>query len=221
MAFAHKVNRITIRGISYGGEEEWTTGFFMGNAGADANAPSQAVVDAMGPLWNTFFTSAANKFGNNFQTTEIKIAQLDVDGHTVADSPKYYTYPAPITGGWNGSGFPPQIALVGTLVGVSPRGLASKGRMFLPGINASLDANGRISASDRLAICTGLRVFLRGVVDIAGEDNVPILASKGRPGIIPTPGVSHEIISVRVGNVYDTQRRRRNALVEAYSTVNL
>ncbi len=222
MAFAYKINRVTMSGTSFGGEEQWSTGFYMGYTAGDANLPQQSVVDAIGPLWQTFFLAASSKIHNQWQTTEVKIVQLAVNGTTVPDSQVYYTYPAPISGG-GGAGvsvFPPQIALVATLVGPQARGLASKGRMFLPGVTAAVNANGRISDADRGTICTNVRTFLRGVTDIPGEDNVPMLASQGR-GLLSVGAINHEVISVRVGNVYDTQRRRRNALTEAYSTVVL
>lgn len=221
MAFAHKINRVTIYGSSFGGEEEWSTGFYMGEHDADADLPSQTLVDALGPLWQTFFTATTSYIGSAWKTAEIKIAQLGTDGKVIADTPVYYTYPTPITGGGTGPNFPPQVALVATLVGPQARGLASKGRMFLPGVMSALDGNGRIADAQRASICTNLKTFLTAVNTHAATDNVVMLASQGRkPPLLGDP-VNHEVISVRVGNVYDTQRRRRNALAEAYSTATL
>lgn len=221
MGFSHQVNRVTISGSMYGGEEEWSTGFYMGNVGADSNAPLQSIVDAIGPLWQTLFTTSANGFSNNYKTHEIKIVSLKAsDGKTVPDSQVYYTYPAPITGGYATNQNPPQIATVCTLIGVAARGLASKGRMFLPGTGFSVDTNGRIPTANQTALTTGMKTFLTAV-NALPEDNVILLASQGRkPPLIGGP-VMHEVISIRLGNVYDTQRRRRNALTEVYTTQTL
>jgi len=219
MPYAFKVNRVTMQGTSFSGEEIWSTGFYLGNVSADADAPTEAMATSIGALWQTFFTHTNSRISSQFQTTEVKIAQLGTDGLTIPDSVKYYTYPAPISGVQGSTLFPPQIALVATLVGPQARGLASKGRMFLPGVSAAVSTNGRISDLNRGEMATNVRTFIRGVVDLAETNNVPLLASQGRPGIGGTAPVNHEIVSVRVGNVYDTQRRRRNGLAEAYSTV--
>ena len=220
MAFAHKINRVTISGSMFGGEEEWSTGFYVGNASADANTPDQTFVDAIGPLWQTLFTTAANGFNNNYKTHEIKMVQLGTDGKTVPDSQRYYTYPAPITGGYATNTNPPQIALVVTLIGVSARGLASKGRMFLPGTGFAVDVNGRIPTASQTTLTTATKTFLTAV-NALPENNVVMLASQGRkPPLLGDP-VNHEVISIRIGNVFDTQRRRRNALTEVYTTATL
>lgn len=221
MAFAHKVNRVTMSGSMFGGEEEWSTGFYMGNVSADANLPQQSIVDAIGPLWQTFFTTAANGFNSNYKTHEIKIVQLKAtDGKTVPDSQVYYTYPAPITGGYTTNINPPQISAVATLISPIARGLASKGRMFLPGTGFSVDTNGRIPTASQTSLTNNLKTFLRAVNDLP-EDNVILLSSKGRTAPLLGAPVMHEVISVRIGNVYDTQRRRRNALTEVYTTATL
>lgn len=220
MGFAHKVNRVTISGSSFGGEEEWSTGFYFGYTSGDADLPDQATVDAIAPLWQTFFTSSTSYIGNAWKTHEVKMSQLGTDGKTIADSPKYYTYATPLTGGGTGPNFPPQVALVATLVGAEARGLASKGRMFLPGVISALDGNGRLADAARSAICTNLKTFLTAV-NALPANNVVVLASQGRKAPLLGDPVIKQAISVRVGNVYDTQRRRRNALTEVYSTATL
>jgi len=221
MPYAFKVNRVTLQGTSFSGEEIWSTGFYLGNIAADADAPTESLATSIGALWQTFFTHTNSRVSSQFQCTEVKIAQLGTDGNTIPDSVKYFTYPAPISGIQGSTLYPPQVAMVATLVGPVARGLASKGRMFLPGISAAVTTNGRISDLNRGELATNVRTFIRGVSDIAETDNVPILASQGRPGIGGTAPISREVVSVRVGNVYDTQRRRRNGLAEAYSTVVL
>jgi len=47
-----------------------------------------------------------------------------------------------------------------------------------------------------------------------------ILASAGR-GTAGTGARNEPVTRIRVGNVYDTQRRRRNQLAETYVSANL
>ena len=221
MAYAYKVNRVTISGTSFGGEEEWSTGFFHGYETGDCEEPTEADCTEIGGHWQTFFTTTSTKVNNNWKTTQIKMSTLNTDGSTDLDSVKYYNYPTPISGAFSTNNYPPQISLVGTMKSTLARGLASKGRMYLPGIGATVDTNGRIASTDSLAICTNLRLFLFECGQIAGNNNVPVLASFGRTAPLIGAGVTKAIAAVQVGNVYDTQRRRRNALTETYSTVNI
>lgn len=219
MAYAHKVNRVTISGASFGGEEEWSTGFFHGYETGDAEAPTEDDCAEIATHWQAFFTASSTKITSVWTTTQVKMATLNTDGTTDLDSVKYYNYPSSIAGNAITTVFPPQVSLVATLVSTLARGLASKGRMYLPGVGATLDSNGRMASADRLAVATNLRLFMFECSQLANNNNVPMLASFGRTAPLIGAGVNKAVHSVRVGNVYDTQRRRRNALTEAYSTV--
>lgn len=217
MAYAHIVTRCTISGTSYGGAEEWSTGFFLGSSGADSADVTQAGVDAVAGFWETFFETASSSIPDEWATTEVKLARLATDGSTILDDVVHHVYPAPIIGAGVAAPYPPQISLVATLLSANPRGLASKGRMYLPGVAAGIDATGHMNSTSQGTIATNLQTFfnaVNGAIDLGGDS--VILASFGRTAPAVGPGVSALVTSLRVGNVYDTQRRRRNALVEAY-----
>jgi hypothetical protein len=96
------------------------------------------------------------------------------------------------------------------------RGIASKGRMFLPGMNADWMTNiGLIGGAHREALVAACKLFIEDCRTWTSEYvGVPAIVSQGAQGGAG-PGVAEPIIGVNVGNVVDTQRRRRNALVEA------
>lgn len=221
MAFTKKVARITIHGTSFNGNEEWTTGFYMGTTGVDATQPTQAFMDIVKSSWQTFFTNATSYFGTAWKTDYVKGVLLGTDGKTIADSAMYSYYTTAIAGVQAGAMFPPQCALVATLTSGAPRGLASKGRMYLPGINATLDNTGHISSTNTGTIATNLKTFLNALNGTVEQPGVVILASQGRKAPLVGPPVNAVVTGIRVGNVYDTQRRRRNQLLETYSGVTL
>lgn len=219
MAYENEVVRVTISGTSWGGAEIWSTGFFMGTVGADAPDPTQAWADAVRAGWETFFTAAVpGAFSNAYTTTAVKLSKLDaLTGDVQLDKTVYANIQTPITGA-TGVYNPPQVALVATLLSDTPRGLAAKGRMYLPAPAANVDNTGKISTVVRDAIRTNLATFF---TNLNGNANVPadvILASFGRTPPAVGGGVSRLVTSVRVGNVLDTQRRRRNQLVESYAS---
>lgn len=228
-AYAHKIAKVTISGTSYGGAETWTTGFFMGSPTADisgVNAPgSQSIATA----WQTFFTNATSSFSSEFKTVQVKTAMLNTDGSTDIDEIDYYSYPSPIAGGAGASALPAQIALAATLTSDNQRGLAAKGRMYLPGINAPVTGStGKIASATVGNIRTNLKTFLDAVNVGTGTSGRIILASKGRKqanqvngDTIYIGGVSAFVTGCRVGDVYDTQQRRRRQLPETYQTAVL
>lgn len=221
MAYEFKVNRVTISGTSFGGEEEWSTGFFLVNESSDVLSPTEQGAADIGAAWQTFFLAASTKMNSNWKTTQVKIATLNTTGGTDLSSVVYYNYPTPITGTTVTPTFPPQISLVATLLAGVPRGLGSKGRMYLPGIAVSPDGNGRIPTTDAANICNNLASFLNLINGDADVGDRVGNASFGRTPPAVGPGINRYVESVRVGNVYDTQRRRRNALTEQYSSATV
>lgn len=221
MGYSHKVARVTIHGTNFNGAEEWTTGFYMGLEASDALAPTQEFADAVKAAWNTYWTNSLSRFSSQWKYDYIKVATHGTDGKTIPDS-VVYSYPVtPVSGGSTSDSFPPQVALVATLISANQRGLAAKGRMFLPGINANIGADGRIASSNQTDILTNFTTFMTSVNGIQNTPGVIVLASQGRKAPLVGGPTMKAVTAVRLGNVYDTQRRRRNQLVEVYQTAQL
>lgn len=94
------------------------------------------------------------------------------------------------------------------------RGPAAKGRIYLPNYAAgpiSIDRMRVQTATAQDAVGLG-QALLDAVANTAGTVSVtPVVASAINGTIRP-------IISIRVGDVVDVQRRRKNAMVETYSS---
>lgn len=223
MVYAHKVHRVTLSGTMFGGTEVWSTGFFTGAKDADpAGPPTQAGADAIRTAWETFFVSDAAKISRDYQFTTCKIAAINDTGHTDL-SQVVYSYPSGTVSGYttHSTPLPPQCALVSTLTTVRPRGLASKGRMYLPGIIGPVTTNGKMASTTVSGIAAALKTFYDAVNASTDVPGAIILAAKGT-GILPALTAQNEwVTGFRVGDVIDTQRRRRNNLVEVYDVRTL
>lgn len=219
MALPFKVARITINGTMFGGAEQWSTGFWMGAAGADATVPTAAFMDIVATEWKKFFIASTSGINLNYQTTSYRGALHGTDGKGIPGAVVNKYEGTPYGGGGTGSAIPPQNSLVATLTSAVPRGLGSKGRMYLPGISLSISADGRIPSPGPLNIATNLKTFFAALNATVEQPGVVVNASPGSKPPLLGPGVIRPITGVRVGNVYDTQRRRRNQLVEVYSSV--
>jgi hypothetical protein len=200
------------------GGEQWSTGFFIGEENADADHPTQLLADAVRDAWEVFHESATSYIGNGYTFEQVKLASINADGHTDLEN-VVYSYPATaVAGAISGATLrlPPQCSLVATLTTERVRGLASKGRMYLPGITLSVDANGKLSTTQAGNVATNLQGFFNAISGSFDMPNKVILAAKGT-GLLPALTAQNEpVTGIRVGDVIDTQRRRRNALVELY-----
>lgn len=217
MAYAYKVNRITFHGTSFDGGEEWSSGFYMGYTDQDASAPTEGDLAFVAGVWETWFEASASKVSSAWKTVGCKSALLNVNGTTDLDNVVYFNYPAPITGGYTGGQHPPQISLVVTLKSGIPRGLGANGRMFLPGISQGIQSNGKIIDVARDEMADQLQDLFDGI-NTAWNTGYLINASQGRTVAPTSPPLNAKIETIKLGNVYDTQRRRRNQLSEAYAS---
>lgn len=218
MAFAYKVIRCTAFGSAFAGDEQWSTGFYMGTTGADIDPPTQKSADDLLEHWKTFFQSTNVSVCSSYKTEGVRVTLYNTNG-TMDASKNFYAYPTVSFAGANGGApLPAQTSLVASLQAAPDRGLASKGRMFLPGINHGLDASGRIPTINVTNTLTAFKTFINAVngdIDLYGS---VINASKGGTGQSIAPPVNRLVENVLIGNVYDTQRRRRNTLSETYQT---
>lgn len=227
--YAFPIHRVTISGTSYNAAEIWSTSFYVGHHNQAMGTALQGVADAIRTAWTTFFTSTDVAFSNKWQTNQIKIARILADGKTDTNNVIYAPYGTAISGNSSFNRYPPQIALAATLEVAGKRGLASKGRMYLPGIAQAIEDDGRLSAANSLKVVNGFKAFMDQVNVAVSGDGAVILASQGKRvknaqgEYEPVPGtaVNDYVTRVRVGSVYDTQRRRRNDLVETYQTATL
>jgi hypothetical protein len=218
VTYQNRTWRVQILGTMMSGAEEWSTGFFLGNIGGGdvGTAPTSTDAQTIATLWSTQFTNGSRGFSGNFKTIGTKISLVDTAGHADPANTAYYYYTTPISGGSGGSWFPPQISLVATLTTARVRGYGSKGRMFLPGINFPIDANGKMGSTEATSIKDGMKTFLDGVNTAFSSDYEVVLNSALSAGIPGHPALMEPVTGVRIGNVYDTQRRRRNQLTEQY-----
>lgn len=114
--------------------------------------------------------------------------------------------------------WPFQIAMAVTMDTSVSRGLASKGRIYVPSGNLGVNNDGRVNDATTAALAAAAADFFSNLNNQPGVDTQDprvIIASRGNEAVVNGP--MREVNSVRVGNVPDTQRRRRNQLVELYS----
>lgn len=214
--------RVTFSGSTMSTGEEWATGFWLGTMFGDSTPPDQAEADALKALWQTFFTASTSKFWAGCKTEQVKVALVGANGQSDPNNSVFAYYSPVISGtGTDTVPYPPQCSLVATITSPKARGFASKSRMYLPGINAPIGSDGKVLSTTVNAINNNFKAFLDGVNAHADIDGFVILNSAESVGIPSHGAIIEAATGCRIGNVYDTQRRRRNQLQEVYSTAVL
>lgn len=221
MPYANRVIRATIFGTMYGGAEEWSTGFYLGVPGVDSGMPSEAAAQEIGTAWNAFFENVGSGISWAWKTAGVKLALKGTDGKTVPDNVATYYYSDQPVGAKPDNGFPPQVAVVCTLLAGTGKGLAGKGRMYIPGVSHSVQQGGRMHTDSAASVSLNLKTFMDAVNAAPSVEGILINASQGRLTAGGSGPISRVVNELRVGTVYDTQRRRRNGLVEEYSSRTL
>jgi len=225
---------VSVIGDAYAGPERWQFGLRITDGGIDNLATAQAIAPIVRAFWEG--TGAWNLPAVQWQPsathrlTEVKVARVDVNGIYPPTEASASVFFVPAVSGTTPAlvGQAPQLATCVSLQTALPRGLGSKGRIYLP-------PNARMNSGNSGAIATNMaQVYADAVALLVGQINAQALignvavfsrgkAERGQPDAkgkyhytYPNPGATNNVTGVRCGNVVDTQRRRRRQLVETY-----
>lgn len=122
---------------------------------------------------------------------------------------------API-GGTGSSRLPPQTSLVCSLRTNTPGG-SGRGRIYLPIIGATIGANLRLNATQFAAAAGEFKTYLAAMQSALATQFTPITFNLAVRSV--KTNTTPHVVRLQVGDVLDTQRRRRDALPETYSSV--
>lgn len=190
---------MTLEGTTNDGA--WSFGVWTTNTGDDAAAALTKFQTAVAAMWasgiDAFISDqiayTAQKVVTVDQSTGKQIARAD---GAVTDA-----------GADTGESLPPQVALAVTLrTALATR--AGRGRIYLPPFAVSQVVNSRMNATNKGTTLTAVK----GMFDtLISDGHTPVLY--GRTAHTVTP-----ITTLALGDVFDTQRRRRDSYAETYTS---
>ena len=178
------------------------------------NPDSSPVLEDLKADCSKFFTA----LGVSRAATLTKVSINEIDPITrryVSETMSYEREFAPVRGPGTQL-LPAQLSTALTLETGVRRGLAARGRIFLPPINVQLGDSGHIETAARSGIATAGATFIRDLNNWPGLD---LGVNNLRVVVLGRDGSTRAVTGVSVGSVVDTQRRRRSALKEVYTTV--
>lgn len=111
---------------------------------------------------------------------------------------------------------PPQCALVVSLLTGRP-GRSYRGRFYWPAITQAMTASGKWGGTSTTTLANAFKaLLLESVAGVGtGEQAMRVVVASAATGDLTA------VSSVRVGDVVDTQRRRRDKMVETYASVTI
>lgn len=180
-------------------------------------AEAEIVIGTLGPLLLTRLTTlmgnANLRWADYSRLNYVRIAAVNIDG-TEDDGALVFEDSTPAVG--VATQVIPQASLVLSTRSGVVTGSANFGRMYLPHTAPLLGAVSPVLAgATTAALATAAQVFVNGCntdMNAAITQNVSAMIMTQVLG-----GVSKKINQVAIGNVIDTQRRRRNQLPETYA----
>jgi hypothetical protein len=209
------------------GSEIWSCSLRMANpvAGASSEDPANYLQDMTNDV-RTFINSSV--FNTQTVLTFVKFNKINEQGRYASAQESFTSFLSGTSGplatgkGTSTTYVPPQSTLAVTLHTARVRGPGSRGRFFVPApaVAAAVGADGRLAAGDVGPVSSlGLQVqtLLTNLNNHPGFD-----AGQGPRVVVATPGGrgapegdNVPVTGWSIGRVVDTQRSRRNALLEA------
>lgn len=186
-------------------------------------APDDWLNDQVAPAFDDWMDTAGRSTGCRLDL--LKVYPIGTNGKAIPAAP--YTSGTPVTLTWTANN--PLGATSGNLMPInnavvashrtSQVGRAGRGRMFIPGLAAgAVSAEGLVDPTVLGFLLNAQVALLEAVSYIPGG----AITAEVVPCITGGSFTQYASISqVRVGNVFDTQNRRRRQLVETYSSATV
>ena len=194
--------------LGQGNEEAWSVGLHFRPPPGDPVSPSavQGWCDnIVGAASTVFGTSLLQRLSTSGRITQVRANLYGDTGPAVYSGLSIFPSPLQGTGSIT---LPPQASVcVSLITGVSGRRF--RGRFYWPALTGSMSNNLKFDVPAGTAIAyatmlTEIATRFPGDVDVA-----PVVYSQASDVLTP-------VSAVRVGDVLDTQRRRRDALTELF-----
>lgn len=187
---------------------------FQGSGGGMGTAawtyPDQfALATAIYDFMNAIKSRVSTKFAWN----RIKLSPIAPDGKNAA-GPTVFSLKTPLVGTDAGQSLPPQNSVALSFVRRIP-GRRGRGRMFLPAVGTgSLTPEGQVGGTAQTAYRNAGKGLDTAIKAMGGgtdwEYRLVVTSAASANYVMPA--------EVRVGNIVDTQRRRRNAIRETFTS---
>jgi len=193
---------------------EFTWGLHVTAASGLAAVLSAAVRDAFLDYWNGVpagTDAVKTLYAVDTLVDDAVVDELDSNAkHNVQQG----TTVINLAGTGAGEPLPPNVSVVGSKTSDLPT-RSGRGRCYFPPPTVDSMNSGLLSNGSRDIYAQAFANFMSNLSTAAGGAYVPVISHGPFPPAAPTP-----FNQVKVGNVFDTQQRRRRKLKEAFNVIS-
>ena len=204
--------------------ETFSTSINWGVFGLSPDSAEQVAVDGIAARLKAWITGANTPqsletlLSLSGEITSVRVEKRAEDESILSVSETLLT--ASVTGS-GGSTKTPQDALVFSLRTNTP-GARGRGRMYWPALGATISTSFQLTAPTAAATVADAKTFLAGMGNDINQYFIGI--ADARRVVLSVRSVTdhlcRDVVTLQVGNVLDTQRRRRDNIPETYSSVS-
>jgi hypothetical protein len=197
-------------------DEIWQCGVHLSAIPAPTGTVDlQTYVDTIATALGTWYSASGSAMCSTSHLTQLKAAYKDATGH-YAFAPGVHTYGTPPAGNTATQGGPSFTSIAYSwTTGITTGKRGRFGRIYPP--NYTYPPFGAaITGANAALAATAAKALLNILVNAGGSGVLHNMTPVVYSGVA---GAAYPITGVRVGNVYDVQRRRKDAVPETYATV--
>ena len=195
--------------------ESWSFNLRFGsedNQSGGGGTVTQAMADAAALACRAMITSTDARFSTATHFDEVRVYPIGANGKMTAE-PNIAAPTEPTKGPVSGPHLPFQSSLVVSLT-ANGIGKGKRGRFYLPMQCLEVTTSGTVQPAQMATVVPAVVTFLNALNDGAATTPNQALGISGSTG---AQGTFRTVRHITVGNVIDTQRRRRRSLVEVRS----
>lgn len=197
------------------GGEKAQTGYMVepgGSASAFVTAMVQIDAEALMTSFANIWNSSDILTADYARLIGLKVAAISTTGTYLSEAKTFSRQGTTIVG--NDAQVPPQATVCVSLSSAESLGRANFGRMYLPYTRLSQAVTQPYGdATKQGTFATTVQTWFAST-----ETTLNLIQAGSRIVIASKLGVLKDVKAIRVGNLTDTQRRRRRQLVETYTT---
>lgn len=207
MAYPGNFLRLVVGGDLYAPGDVFTWSLSLYRP-AEMYSPPDEVPEDVVDATTAFFTDST-AISSGARLRWIKLNQIGEDGRYTELNTVQYDYDTPYPIGANTARVAPQVSLAITLRTAASRGLASRGRFYIPLPARALETTGLLSPTAQGDYAEAATDYLDALNAALTPWRVSVMSEVGDGAVRP-------VTYVQVGRVLDTIRSRRNAFTENY-----
>lgn len=220
MSYEKPYIKVTFGGTLADGQDIWSCGFHVANYSTGTPSSTLALFEDnkadLATCISDFYNDERSRTPRGAQMEWVKFALIDTDG-------KYLDEPILVeesSEGSLGSPYVPQVSCVISMVSGKFRDPGKYSRFYLPTISPAGTFGYKMSDTEAAGVMNSAKDFLvefNSILDTADPLQTLLVSAVSSSG----SGIQSPITKVRVGEVLDTQRRRRNSIPENMQEVSL